>query len=132
MTDRIREITIAIYQEGSPEILSTCQCGENQADMQCGEGESWVEVDESVSDDTHYIDIDQRVAVARSAFDPQCSVGDLVVHFIGLPADTVIGAMGQELIADGDDEVEFDVPGTYRIALSHPRYLDETVEVTVG
>ncbi|MDN3525625.1 hypothetical protein QWY79_10150 [Halomonas sabkhae] len=133
MSDHIREIVIAIYDD-SGEISSIRRCGENQADMQCSPGELWVEVDKNVSDETHYIDVStsSHQPTPREPIYPSYSVDGLAVTFSSLPIGAVIGVAGQELIADGDDEVEFDVPGTYRIALSHPRYLGETLEVTVG
>lgn len=142
-------ISIAIHRHDSPvieriaEVPSlTCPLDEasraalglprHYADGQCGPGESWIEVPAEVDGKTHYIDVEQRRAVEREPFEPQLSVDHQAVSIIGLPAGTVISVLGHEVIADGDDEIAFDVPGTYRIDLSHPHYLDDSLEVTVG
>ncbi len=140
---------IAIHREGLPtierivevpllecplddEVRKALSLPKSYPDDQCSDGESWVEVSGDVDGETHYIDLDQRVAVARSAFNPEYSINGLVVRFDWLPGGTVIGAMRQTMKSDGDDEIEFDVPGTYRIGLHHPHYRDEVMEVTVG
>lgn len=141
-------INIAIHREGSSLIervveVPSLECSLDEtsrkrlglprsyADEQCGDGESWTEVSSDVDGATHYIDVETLQAVGRKRLAPQYSIDGLTVRFACLPAGTVIGVAGQQVVADGDDEVEVDVPGTYRIALSHPHYLDDVVEVTL-
>ncbi len=92
-----------------------------------------IEVGENVSDETHYIDMSQAIYFARKrhTFDTSHSIDGLTVTFSNLPPGTIVQVQGHEMLSDGDDSIEFDVPGTYAVALQHHQYLDETVEVTV-
>ncbi|MFM9270960.1 hypothetical protein ACJ7V3_11945 [Halomonas elongata] len=93
-----------------------------------------IEVGEGVSDETHYIDMSQSIFFARRrhAFDTSYSVNDLAVMFSDLPLGTLVRVQGNELVAeDGVAEIEFDVPGTYSIELTHFQYMDKILEVTV-
>lgn len=92
-----------------------------------------IEVGENVSDETHYIDMSQAIYFARRrhTFDTSHSIDGLTVTFSNLPPGTIVQVQGHEMLSDGDDSIEFDVPGTYAVALQHHQYLDETVEVTV-
>ncbi|MGQ0335680.1 hypothetical protein [Halomonas elongata] len=92
-----------------------------------------IEVGEGVSDETHYIDVAQAIYFARRrhTFDTSHSIDGLTVTFSHLPKGTTVQVQGHEMLTDGDDSIEFDVPGTYAVELQHHQYLDETVEVTV-
>ncbi|MBW5800682.1 hypothetical protein [Halomonas elongata] len=92
-----------------------------------------IEVGEGVSDETHYIDMSQAIYFARKrhTFDTSHSIDGLTVMFSHLPKGTTVRIQGQEMLTDGDDSIEFDVPGTYAVGLEHFQYMDEVVEVTV-
>lgn len=78
--------------------------------------------------DTNTGDIRERISV-----DMAHSIEGLSVTFHALPSGLILRVGGEEMIADGDDTVEFDAPGTYEIQLyPPPQYRDEVLEVTVG
>lgn len=92
-----------------------------------------IEVGEDVSDETHYIDMSQEIYFPqkRHTFDTTHSVDGLTVTFSSLPEGTTVQVKDHEMVTDGDDSIEFDVPGVFLIKLRHPHYMSETVEVTI-
>ncbi|UQI38800.1 hypothetical protein [Vreelandella venusta] len=96
----------------------------------------YIECDDSVSDATHYVDVDAspHIIKARQPLDLQISVDDLTVTIEGLPAELTVITNGVETISDDEPlTITYDVPGTYEIRLSGSiQYLDTEVGVTVG
>ena len=94
----------------------------------------YIACDESVSDDTHYVDIQTGEIEAKQAFDIQPVIEGLTVTLAGLPAGLAVVTNGMDTLTDDDPLViTYDVPGTYEITLrGHVEYLDRVEEVTVG
>lgn len=126
---------VIVFDPDTDRILRVVECSASVPTNQALEGEKCLVVDDEtlVDDELHYVDSagDGPRIVTRSSFDTAHTIDGLSVTWSSLPVGTVIRVMGQTMVADGDDETEFDVPGTYRIELFHPHYLDDVLEVTV-
>ncbi|WP_417861822.1 hypothetical protein [Vreelandella venusta] len=94
----------------------------------------YIECDDSVSDVTHYVDVDTLEVKQKRPLEPQLDVDSLIVTLAGLPAELAVTTNGVESITDGEPlTINYDVPGTYAIRLSGlVEYLDYDMEVTVG
>lgn len=125
-----------IYSTSTGEIDRSIDCPSEVIDLQPGEGEDFLLVSRG-NDETHlnYVDVsaDPPTLKARAALDTVHTVDDLTITFHALPAGLTLRVDGAEMLTDGDDAVEFELPGTYAIELfgSAP-HLDEILEVTVG
>lgn len=94
----------------------------------------YIKCDDSIRDDTHYVDIATQEIKPKMPLEPQLSVEDLTVTLTGLPPDLTVSTNGLEGITDTTPLViTYDVPGTYEVILRGlPEHLDTTLEVTVG
>ncbi|WP_438455435.1 hypothetical protein [Vreelandella venusta] len=94
----------------------------------------YIECDDSVSDATHYVDVDALEVKPKRPLEPQLGVDGLTVKVTGLPAELTVTTNDVETITDGEPlTITYDVPGTYEIRLSGSiQYLDSDVEVIVG
>ncbi|QPI64471.1 hypothetical protein [Vreelandella venusta] len=94
----------------------------------------YIECDDTVSDATHYVDVDTLEVKQKRSLEPQLSVDSLVVTLTDLPAELTVTTNDVETITDGEPlTINYDVPGTYEIRLCGLiEYLDENLEVTVG
>ncbi|WP_163557590.1 hypothetical protein [Halomonas sp. NO4] len=116
-------------------IVTLPKGSDKEAEGNCLDGERFIAVDVSSFDDTtHYVDLsgDEPVVKERESLDTTHTIAGLEVTFQALPSGTEIEVNRQTMIADGDDVIEFDLPGTYSISLAGPpAYRDEELEVTV-
>jgi hypothetical protein len=97
-------------------------------------GDTYIPCEHGVLDTTHYVELsgDPTIMKKRPLDTARKEVG-LEVTFTALPPGLTLRVGELQVITDGDDVVEFDVPGTYTIELSGlVEYLDEALEVTVG
>ncbi len=94
----------------------------------------YIECDDSVSDATHYVDVDTLEIKLKRRLELQLGVDSLIVTLTGLPAELTVTTNGVETITDGEPlTITYDVPGTYAIRLDGlVEYLDDNLEVTVG
>lgn len=125
-------MNICIYDAESCEILRTVVCPPSQSWGQSGNGELSTEVDECVTDATHYIRDGQ--AVEKQALSPSVLVGGFSATVTGLPADLRVSLDGADAMTDGDPlELEFDEPGTYTLRINGGApYISTEVEITIG
>lgn len=93
----------------------------------------YIACDESVRDDTHYVDVATGEVHAKRQIDAALSIDGLTVTLAGLPAGLTVATNGMDAVTDGTPLViSYDLPGTYEIRLSgHVEYLDRVEEVTV-
>lgn len=97
-------------------------------------GDTYIPCEYGVLDTTHYVDVSGAPVIReKRPLDTAMEQAGLEVTFTALPPGLTLKVGELQVITDGDDVVEFDVPGTYTIELSGlVEYLDETLEVTVG
>lgn len=90
--------------------------------------------DESVRDDTHYVDVDAGEIQPKRPLETHQGVDGLTVTLMGLPAGLAVATNNMETVTDDQPLViEYDLPGTYTVRFSgHVQYLDHEMEVTVG
>lgn len=126
-------MTVVVFDARTGAIRRVVECSASMAEHQAATGEASVIVssDTHVDDERHYIDLQDRSVAKRRTFEVSHAIRGLSVTLGSLPGGTLVRVLGEEMVADGDDEIEFDVPGTYLIELSHPHYLDDVLEVTV-
>ena len=93
----------------------------------------YIACDDTVRDDTHYVDVATGEIHAKRPIDAEQSIDGLTVTLAGLPAGLTVATNGMDTVTDGTPLViSYDLPGTYEIRLSgHVEYLDCTEEVTV-
>ncbi len=93
----------------------------------------YITCDDTVRDDTHYVDVDTAKIHAKRPIEAEQSIDGLTVTLAGLPAGLTVATNGMDTVTDGTPLViTYDVPGTYEIRLSgHIEYLDRIEEVTV-
>ncbi|MGM0858668.1 MAG: hypothetical protein ACQEW0_16545 [Pseudomonadota bacterium] len=123
----------ACYSSGTGEILiilNTTDVGVVKE-----QGHPYLEVDDSVGDDSHYVDLSSSSPKVRAkeSLDTSHTVNGLSVDFEGLPPGTKVEVEGRALIADGkDDGIEFETPGTYFFDFSPPpMFLPTHMEVVI-
>lgn len=94
----------------------------------------YIACDESVRDDTHYVDVGTGEIQPKRPIDAEQSIDGLKVTLAGLPAGLTVATNGMDTVTDDTPLViEYDLPGTYTIRFSgHVRCLDHELEVTVG
>lgn len=94
----------------------------------------YIPCDDTVRDDTHYVDAATGEIHAKRPIDAEQSIDGLTVTLAGLPAGLTVATNGLDTVTDGTPLViSYDLPGTYEIRLSgHIEYLDRIEEVTVG
>lgn len=124
---------VAIYCELSGLIQRVTQCPEDHVEMQCGEDESYIEVEAGFDDAAHYVDLaDGKIKPTQSRC-AQVAVEGLTATITGLEPGTLLAMDGHQVVTSGDNaQVDVDVPGTYQIQLVGPAWrLDETLEVAI-
>lgn len=101
------------------------------------EGYDWVEVYDTTKDDVNsFVDLSsgEPKVKDRHPFTVDIHVEGLKVVMSGIPVGSKVEVMQNQVVSDEEDlEIEFDSPGTYVVEIfPPPKYLDETLEVTVG
>lgn len=94
----------------------------------------YIECDETVSDDTHYIDVSTGEIKEKLTLTLNKTIEGLTVTIFGLPAGLTAATNSMETVTDGEPlVVEYDIPGNYTITLTgRVEYMDHELEVTVG
>lgn len=119
----------AIYdQQGS--IIKTIECSENSIDAQLVNGEQYLQVDNGVFDDTHYIK--NGDVIERAAMDITVVVTGLEARVSGVPVGATLQISSVSGVVD-DPQVIISVEesGTYLLTItSEPDYLLWESEVT--
>ncbi|QPI65942.1 hypothetical protein [Vreelandella venusta] len=101
-------------------------------------GARYIEVPEGsdISDDSHYVDVTTTPNEIRKREEISfgLKIEGLVVTLTGLPVGLTVSTNKLSTVTDNEPLlIEYDVPGTYRIALSgRVNCLDRELEVTVG
>lgn len=82
----------------------------------------------------YYVDVESKALVKKTTIDSSYVISGLVVLLSSLPPNSSVYVDDLEIISDDDGvEIEFDVPGTYKIRIKPPQqYKTEVLEVTVG
>lgn len=95
--------------------------------------DDFAKVDSSVSDTTHYIDIDSGQPKTKKKYEYQLGRGSLTLTFTGLPAGVNVNVGFIETVTDSEPTIiEFELPGHYQVALTgHHHYIDEDIEVSI-
>lgn len=100
------------------------------------QGLPYLSAGEDVSDEIHFVDLSSTPPsiVNKQVLDVGTSVTGSSVTLTGLPDGTLVSTEGLEGFPDnGELEIEFDIPGVYRIELfPPPQYLGTSLEVTIG
>lgn len=93
----------------------------------------YIRADVSFDDTTHYVN-DEDVIVPRQRYEIAMSVDGLRVIVSGIPSGVRVETNGVDVLTDGSDLViDYDLPGTYSIALTgRVDYVDDVREVTLG
>ncbi len=118
----------AFYSDGGRIDWVLSAPSSDYANMQGGD---YLPCDELVSDDAHYVAGGE--ILPKQTLDTSHQVSGLEVVFSALPQGLLIEVAGESMIAEGgNDSIEFELPGTYRVRLfgSVP-HLDQELEVTV-
>lgn len=93
-----------------------------------------IECPADVDDAGFFYNAANNTIEGKGALDTTHSINGLEVTFVGLPSGVSVETDSFVIQTDADPLiVEYDVPGTYTINFSgHVKYLDHTMEVTVG
>lgn len=134
-------IPFIVYELATERIDRSGYCQASTLPYQAreGEGEAALAVPESDShgwrDRLEYVDLsdpDNPVIRVRQPFAETLTVAGQVITLSSLPIPcTVIVDRTRYAVDDGEIEIEFALPGKYRIRLEHPHYLTKTLEVNL-
>lgn len=123
-----------VYDESGAIIEEVTAYDLDQLEKQVGAGSALYDVG-AVSYKTHYVDIADDLAIKeRAPLDINSQLDSLTVSITGVPSGSRVEVGIDSLEADGGvTEIEFDIPGTYKISIFPPaQFLDTELEVTVG
>lgn len=116
------ETKCAVYNAVTGAIFQVVECPAGDIALQAGEGQETLELGEgaSINDESHYIALQggRPQVRERASLDSTYVVEGLRVIFNALPPGLTVVVEDQFLVTDGiEDSVEFEKPGTYRLAL---------------
>lgn len=125
----------AIYNTDTGAITRLAECYADNVANQCGEGESYKVVEDTINDELYYVDtsVDGHAIRERALQDYTVSASGLTVTISGLAPGTEVHVVGAMVIADEDPtELEFDVPGVHAVRISGlAAFVEEEIEVQI-
>lgn len=125
-----------IYNSETGSILRMAVCAADNVAAQCGEGESYKIVEDTINDELYYVDtsIDGHAVRERTLQGYTVSSYGLTVSITGLAPGTEVHVAGLMVVADEEPtELEFDLPGVHAVRISGlAAFMDEEIEVQIN